>query len=405
MAELLIRASLLDETLLRTAFGIGPQRTRWLMRPDRVVVDAHVPMRTSAICTTARSAGIGYLIDPQTYFFQDDLPPEDRWAQLPFGVARALTPEEATRPGFLADLTQRVLDYQMRHSATALIPPYVHMDGPGSEWINVQAAMWHYAREYLDTQSISLPVTAVMALGWRLLSPIEGIDALAPATSALVDLAPSELALAASRVDQGAHPENRAMDLVGMVERLSHDYDVLLWQQGKLGELAVAAGARGYETGVGWRERCDLIAAMRSRRGVPNSGSFTPRPVYVASLGQSVPRRLLVELRQHRDVWTRLICTDLGCCPTGGAAFIESSAAHTVVQRARRLREVSAIDRAVWRWQNLADHAEEGLAIASRIDRLKASGALTSRVNTAALRAIRAVSERRREDCRASGIA
>jgi hypothetical protein len=167
----------------------------------------------------------------------------------------------------------------MRHNATALIPPYVHMDGPSSEWIDVQAAMWRYAREYLDTLSVSLPVTAVMALGWRLLRPPQGIDALAPAMRALVDLAPSELALAASRVDQGAHPENRAIDLVGMVERLSHDYDVLLWQQGKLGELAVAAGARGYETGVGWRERCDLVAAMRSRRGVPNSGSFSPRPV------------------------------------------------------------------------------------------------------------------------------
>jgi len=125
----------------------------------------------------------------------------------------------------------------------------------------------------------------------------------------------------------------------------------------------------------------------------------------VASLGQSIPRRLLGELRQHRDVWTRLICTDLSCCPAGGAAVIENSAAHTVIQRARRIRELSAIDRAVWRWQNLAEHAENGLEIASRIDRLKANGALTSRANTASLEAIRAVSERRREDCRASGIA
>jgi hypothetical protein len=405
MSELLIRASSLDEALLRKAFGSDPRHRRWPVRPDRVVVDAHVPIRSSAICETARSAGIGYLIDPQTYFFQDDQPTADRWVQLPFGVARALTPDEAIRPSFLTDLTHRVFDYQMRHNATSLIPPYVHMDGPTSEWIDVQAAMWHYARAYLDKMSVGLPVTAVMAVGWRLLHRTDVVDGLAPAMRALVDLAPREIALAASKVDQGAKPAKRAIDLVAMVERLSHDYDVLLWQQGKLGELGVAAGARGYETGIGWRERCDLTASMQSRRVTANSGSFSPRPVYVTSLGQSIPRRLLTELRQHRDVWTRLICTDQTCCPAGGSAFIENSAAHTIIQRARRVRELSAIDRDVWRWQNLAESAENGLEIASRIARLKANGALTSRVSTASLEAIRAVSDQRRQDRRASSIA
>jgi hypothetical protein len=68
---------------------------------------------------------------------------------------------------------------------------------------------------------------------------------------ALVDLNPREVALAVSKVDQGAHPDERATELVMLIERLASDYPVLLWQQGKLGELAVAVGARGYETGVG----------------------------------------------------------------------------------------------------------------------------------------------------------
>ena len=405
MAELLIRASPQDETLLRKAFGTDFQHTRWAVRPDRIVVDAHVPLRSKKISATARAAGVGYLIDPQTYFFQDNQPAGDRWAELPFGIPRALTPEEATRPGFLADLTHRVLDYQLRYDATALIPPYVHIDRPGSEWVDVQAAMWDHAVEYLDTLSVGLPVVAVMALGWRMLHPTQGIEALAPALRALADLAPRELALATSKADQGAHPEERAIELVLMIERLSNDYAVLLWQQGRLGELAVAAGARGYETGVGWRERCDLLATMRSRRHQPEPGGFSPRPVYVSSLGQSIPRRSLDELRQHRDVWTRLICTDLDCCPAGGSALIENGAAHTVIQRARRIRDLGAIDRSVWRWQILAEHSEQGLELAARINRLRAAGALTYRINTGSLHAIRAVSDRRRQDGRSTGIA
>jgi hypothetical protein len=84
---------------------------------------------------------------------------------------------------------------------------------------------------------------------------------------------------------------------------------------------------------------------------------------------------------------------------------MENGAAHTVIQRARRIRELSTIDRAVWRWQKLAEQAENGLGIASRIDRLKANGAVASRMNTASLVAIKAISDRRRQDGRASGIA
>jgi hypothetical protein len=405
VAELLVRASTLDQALLRKAFGLDSQHTRWAMRPDRIVVDAHVPLQTAQICETARAAGVAYLIDPQTFFFQGEQPAGDRWAGLPYGIPRALTSEEASRPAFVADLTHRVLDYQLRHEATALIPPYAHIDRPGSEWIDVQAAIWEYAREYLDTGSIALPVVAVMALGWRMLHPIRGVEALGPALASLVDLAPHEIALAASKVDQGAHPEERVMDLVLMIERLSSDYQVLLWQHGRLGELGVSAGAHGYETGVGWRERCDLLTSLGGRRRPRVKGSFSPRPVFVAALGQSLPRRSLEELRQHRDVWTRLICTDVDCCPSGGPAFIENRPAHTVVQRARSLRELDAIDRSVWRWQNLADKSERSLELAARINRLESTGAVSHRVNTDALGAIKAVSDRRRQDARSSGAA
>jgi hypothetical protein len=311
-------------------------------------------------------------------------------------------PEEARRPEFLNDLTHRVLDYQIHYQATALIPPYVHVDSPGSEWIDVQAAMWIAAREYLDALSVALPVIAVTGIGWRMLHPTQGMKAMAPMLRALVDLNPREVALAVSKVDQGAHPEERVTELVMLIERLASDYPLLLWQQGRLGELAVAAGARGYETGVGWRETCNLPQTMSSRRREPATNGFTPRPVFVAPLGQSITRRTLDELRGHRDIWTRLICTDLSCCPGGGAAFLDRGRDHTIIQRASRLNALVAIDRSVWRWQNLAEHSQRGLDLAARINRLHASGALTHRVNTNALEAVLAVSDRRRRDQRTS---
>jgi hypothetical protein len=80
-----------------------------------------------------------------------------------------------------------------------------------------------------------------------MLQPINGTHAHGPMMRALAELAPREVA--ASKVDAGAHPDERAMDLVLMVEQLSNDHLVVLWQQGRLGELAIAAGAQGYETG------------------------------------------------------------------------------------------------------------------------------------------------------------
>lgn len=405
MAELLIRASWQDQALLRRIFGTDSQQARTSLRPNRIVVDAHVPARTSAFSQIARQSGVGFIVDPQTYFFQATQPADDRWASLPFGLARSLSAEEASRPVFVADLTRRVIDYQVVNGATAIIPPYVHIDRPGSEWIDVQAELWEYARQYLDQEAVALPVLAVMAIGWRTLQPISATHALGHMMRALGDLAPREVALAASRIDDGAHPDQRAMDLILMVEQLRGEHSVILWQQGRLGELGVAAGAHGYETGIGWRERCDLPATMSSRRHARSGGLASGRPVFIAPLGRSVDRRNLEEMSHNRDIWTQLICTDPACCPEGGRAFLDDGRGHTVVQRARRLSELERIETPIWRWQNLAEAADRGIKLASRINRLADTNCSITRIDTRALRAISSVSHLRRMETRTSGVA
>lgn len=406
MVEFLLRATALDAALLRRTYGLDG-REGLPVRPGRVVVDAHVANsdRGSTVLTAARQAGVPLLIDPRTFYLQGTQPPDDAWAALPFGRPEKLCPNDVDRFA-QEELVAQVIDYQVAHGATAIIPPYVHLDRLNSEWIDVQAGLWRSTRRYMDRNHISLSVTAVLALGWRVVHPTRGWAALAPALVALSDLGPREIALAASKVDQGVRPHDRAMDLVLMIERLGQQHPVIAWQQGHLGEIAVAAGARGYECGIGWREGCDLSASAANAHRKPQPpGPRAGRPVFVRQLSRSIPKRSLEAIRQHRDLWMRMVCTDSECCPPGGAAMLGDARSHAIVQRVKRLEQLARIDRPVWRWQHLADAADDGIDLAGRINRRGLVTSEITRVDSSALTAISAVSHTRRLDTRSRRIA
>ncbi|CCK60107.1 hypothetical protein [Mycobacterium canetti] len=405
MAELLIRASTQDAALLRRIYGLDGREPA-AARPTRVVVDAHLPAssRGNGVVVAARQAGVPFLIDPQTFYLQGNQHASDPWALLPYGRHDKLSSADAD--AFVQeDLVAEVINYQVSHGATAIIPPYVHLDRLNSGWIEVQAALWRRTRRYLDLENISLPTVAVLALGWRVLHPVQGPPALAPALAALSDLAPREIALAASRVDQGVRTHDRVMDLVLMIERLRRDYPVVAWQQGHLGEIAVAAGALGYECGIGWREGCDLGTAANAHRHPQLSGPRAARPVFVPLLGRSIPKRSLEAIRKHRDLWMRIICQDADCCPPGGAALLGDARSHAVIQRTKSLGEIARIDRPVWRWQHLAGAADDGLDLAARINRRALTASAIRQVNMHVLAAISAVSHTRRVDIRSRRVA
>lgn len=405
MAELLIRASSQDAALLRRVYGLDGH-DRASARPSRVVVDAHVPAssRGAAVLIAARRAGVPFLIDPQTFYLQGTQHADDPWASLPYGRPSKFSPADVD--AFVQeDLVARVIDYQVSHGATAIIPPYFHLDRLSSEWINVQAGLWCHTRRYLDREHIPLPITAVIALGWHLLNPIQGPTALNPALAALSDLGPREVALAVSKADQGIRAHDRVKDLVLMIERLRRDYAVIAWQQGHLGEIAVAAGARGYECGIGCREGCDLGAAANAHNNPHPRGPRAARPVFVPVLGRSIPKRSLETIRQHRDLWMRIVCPDAECCPPGGTALLGDARTHAIIQRTKHVEQLARIDRPVWRWQHLATAADDGLDLAARINRRARSVPAITQVDTRALAAISAVSHTRHTDIRSREVA
>lgn len=403
MSEFLARFGTDDEALLRRVLGVGaagPTRSA----PDRIVVDAHVPSRAPALSVMARRAGRAFLIDPQTYYLQDLQHPQFPWTSTPFGRPEPVTPADLTSTKALDALVIACVEYQLAHDATAVIPPYVHIEKIGDGWSDVQAALWARTARYLHEQCIGLPVIAVVALGWTTLAPQLREQCLSKLAASLRALRPVEIALAASKIDQGVRPADRLAELVLTIRHLRRIAPVIAWQQGVLGEAAVAAGAIGYECGIGWRERCDLQSAMRQHRAAPApDGRFAARPVYVPQLGRSLPKATVVQLMSNRGIAPDLICMDPQCCPRGGQSLLGDAREHALASRRRQLAEVAQSDQPAWQWRVLADRADAALALAARVNfyvkSLPAEPRI-ARVDIGALTAMQVVANNRRQTLR-----
>jgi len=392
MAELLIRVSSQDAALMNRVFGLdGARAAAW--RPHRLVVDAHVAAKTPALADIARRAGVPFLVDPQTYFLQGTQHSGDPWAKLPFGDPRPLTAADLANTATQDALVAACIDYQIAAGATAIIAPYLHLERLDDGLVFVQAALWRRTAALLAARGNQLPVIAVVALGWRLLDPSVAKD-LIPAWEALDALHPTEVAIAATKAHMGSTAVDRLHHLVMLITKLTSAYPVLAWQQGLLGEACVAAGARGYETGIAMREHCDLQTARNSHRAAPTSGGGAP-PVYIPALGRGIPKRNVKEIRADGTVWSSVLCADPRCCPSGDHV-LNDARQHAIVSRARSLAELSEIDRATWRWAEVSRRSAQGIRLGQRINKIADRTPGMARVDTRALEAIHTVSDQRR---------
>lgn len=360
-------------------------------RPDRLVVDAHVVAGTE-LAVTARGAGVPFLIDPLTHLLQDVQYSGHPWTRLPFARPEAATPADLSAALPRERLVEAVVQFQLDHGATKIIAPYVHVERMDGGWIDAQARIWRSTRAILDARGESLPVIAVVALGWRCLHG-RAVSTLTPFWDALRDLSPDEVAVAASKSHEGVKPDERLGELLSLIKALGKSYPVTLWQQGLLGEVGVVAGARGYECGIGWRERCDLNQAMALYRVPPDpDGGRGARPVYLADLGRSVPKPTIKAASSHASVWRTIICADPVCCPPAGAGLLGDARRHAIVARAHELAVLDAATTTEWAWGRLADKATRGLDLAPRLNAVS-----PTRVDTRVLTAIQQVAASRRQ--------
>jgi len=380
MAELLARVGHHDVARIEQVLA-GPVVTR----PHRIVVDAHFPLMGNRVRTAAAIAGVPYLIDPQTYYLQDYTDSSHKWSQLPFGRCAALQPSDLLQPDVAQSVVEAVIDYQIGHGATTLVAPYVHARRRNDEWLLAQAALWRATCGYLTSCDLRLPVIAVIAIGWRLLDRVTWSEGLSRVGDALLELDPDEVALAASDVDGGAHPEERTASFVAAVQSISHQFPVVAWNQGTLGEVAVAAGAIGYLTGIGIRERCDLSRAMTQLRRPRKPGGIA-RPVYIEGLRRSIPRKTVDGLLSSTTIAAALTCDDPACCPEGRLALHSDTSGHALRSRLRTLQAVASPAQGAWRWHQIVETATAGVELAHRLNR--ATGRLgLARIDDSALRA------------------
>ena len=399
-AELTLRVGAADELMVRRLYGLLPGASRATHRPGRLVVDAHVPLsaRGSRLAAAARDAGVPFLVDPETYYLQDRQHAAAPWCKVPYAVQDHAAPTDLMNASVQATLVRQIIDYQISHGATAIIAPYVHIEKPTPGWTQVQAGLWRRTAEHVETAGLNLPVIAVVAIGWRCLHPILGVRALTDLWTALNALEPDEVALAASRVHQGAHPADRIAELLMLVSHLAATYPkVTMWQQGLLGEVCVIQGAAGYESGIGWRDKCDLQSRKAQYRSSSADGHPSAQPVFVREIGRGVPKRRLELARGRRSIWSRLVCPFADCCSPAGEDLLGDARWHSVVSRTRDLAELDATPATRWRWNHLTLRLAAGIDIAHRLNALAPSSSGIPGIDMASLGALYDIANARRQ--------
>ena len=376
-AELLIRPASNDHQVVADLLAPGSRSTQFASgRPpiSRLVVDAHIAQQRPLFMHAAVGAGIPYLIDPLTHLLQGELRPEDRWASLPYGQAKAIQPEDLASEAQRDDLVQAVVDYEVEAGATIVIPPYLYSSGPDDPWFPIALDLVRRTALYMRHSGIRLPMTPVICgqlqgFGQEK-SWLAGLDAFAQAA---LESEVSELAVCLSPVGAASDGYNKVLRLFAAAERLaSSGLHVLGWRQGIYGPGLVAAGLVGYETGIGTSEQCNIARGITSRRPKPEgqrrSGGASPR-IFLEPLGRSVPAAVAQGLLGDLRMRAKVMCDDERCCPDGPASTLDQHREHAVRARARALAEIDEMPQRTWKLHRVARNARAAATLIAQANK------------------------------------
>lgn len=400
--ELLIRPALNDHVVVSdllapggTAIMVGAQRPII----SRLVVDAPIAARRPQFAEAAAAAGIPYLIDPLTPLLQGETREEDPWAKLPFGSHQQLDPSSYADRGRRADLVSRVVDFELEHGATAIIPPYPYISGPKDPWFGVALDWVRLTRDYMASIGVALPMVPVlcgqlMKFGadqmWAGgLDRFAAVAANAGAQAAAVCLSP------AGNGNDSYHKVWRLFHALQHVKDVS-GLPVLAWRQGIFGPALVAAGVDGYETGIGISEQSNISSNIAARRP-PKPGQEPRRGgaagVYLEPLGRSVNPRLAQRLLGDMSMRAKIMCTDERCCPHGVMSTLDHPREHAVRSRARELATLDALPARSWRLNHVVTKTGAAITLAKQANRVLQEGGEPLRIHTAGLEALSRVAE------------
>jgi hypothetical protein len=365
---------------------------------SRLVVDASAVARQSGFADAAEGAGIPFLIDPLTTLLQGEVRAEDPWVKLPFGQATSALPADYSSPTARASFVASVVEFELEHGATMVIPPYPYVSGPSDDWFAVALAWLRETRAYMDSAGLNLPMLAVLCGQLRDLGAektwAHGLDAFAQTAN---DVGANGLGVCLSPVGNGKESYNKVFRLFRATEHLkaTTTLPIFSWRQGIFGPALVAAGIDGYETGIGTSEQSNIKSNIAARR--PPANGKKPRHggrgIYLEPLGKSVNRRVAQLLLANISMRAKLMCTDERCCPQGVASTLDHSREHAVRSRARELDTLAALPARSWRLNHIATKAQAALTLGLQANRLLAEVGEDLRIHTNGFQSLQRVSE------------
>lgn len=341
---------------------------------DRLVVDGHLAPGRPEFAAAAHQAGVPVLVDPLTQLWQGELRAEDEWANLPFGQPGPLHPDDFATSKARDAAVAAVVEFQLEHRATAIVPPYAYLSSPGDAWFERGLELMRATGRYMSSNRISLPVVPVLcgslqAFAAPAVWPL-GLDRFALTA---LDLGPQAFALCLSPITAN-DSYSKVQLLFGAFEHLHRGFGrpVLAWRQGFYGPGLVAAGAAGYETGIATGEFCNVPGSIRSRRprDKGKSGGGSGPGIYVDPLGRTLPPGIGERLLGHQPFRAKIVCNDVRCCPNGAQSTIQHRRPHAIRTRARALAALDALPHRTWRLHQVAKDASSAVTLATQANRI-----------------------------------
>lgn len=366
VSEFWLRASHQDGPVLRRLLGATP------MSGARDVAGIAIAAPSAAsrphLAQTAAQAGVPVVIDPLTPLWQAEQHSGDSWSNLPYARARAVRSDEVAGREHL--LARSVIEFQLRHGASRIVPPYVMTRPDDGGWPDVGRSLVIATGQVMTQLGIQLPLLAF------------AVVAIPAHTEATADPMLTAVLDGLAQVDQpatvalcGTWPgrelgEDRLRNLHLSLQTIGQrGLPALIWRHGVAGPLLSAAGAIGYSVGAGWYESCYWVSELRARRNPPKPDTPRggPRGIYLELFQTSVPPEIAQVLLGHRRFAGSLVCSGSnGCCGNGATEMIANPALHAVLARTAQLRAQDRIAQPTWRLSALsithataADRAEQ----------------------------------------------
>lgn len=367
MSELVVRGHHNDHLVLAELLSpaTAPLPAQRLIR--RVVVDA-TAAGSPLFARATLDSGTQYLIDPMTYLFLDRQSPDDSWARLPFASPAPISIETVSEPRWQQRKIVEVVEFQIEHGATAVIPPYIHLERADGRAARIQNDLYVGTANYLRDAGLDYKIVPIVSVDRH---PVAlevnawgaGLGRLLRTAASLGD---QPVALALSATTRLSAPGIHKMTQIW--RRAAGIGPFIAWHAGDVGPLAVALGAGGYETGLCSTERCNVHQQLQGRRPSDDEGGPRWHGVYIDALGKSLG---LTEVRQMSAVKALqgdLGCTDPSCCPHGFTSLLgDTRRQHAARARLADLAELDAVTARRWQLHILERRATEGRATATRL--------------------------------------